>query len=73
MQKAPYVFPLVGGRKVEHLTGNIDALKVRLTDEHIKAIEDAKPFEKAWHAQIIVSVLVRWLQRDCVDVCGRCV
>ena len=61
MQKAPYVFPLVGGRKVEHLTGNIDALKVRLTDEHIKAIEDAKPFEKAWHAQIIVSVCVLFL------------
>ena len=56
MQKAPYVFPLVGGRKIEHLTANIDALKVRLTDEHIKAIEEAKPFEKAWHAQIIVSV-----------------
>ncbi|KAM5542422.1 hypothetical protein V8D89_003881 [Ganoderma adspersum] len=53
MQKAPYVFPLVGGRKVEHLTGNIEALKVRLTEEHMKAIEEAKAFEKAWHAQII--------------------
>ena len=73
MQKAPYVFPLVGGRKVEHLTGNIDALKVRLTDEHIKAIEDAKPFEKAWHAQIIVSIELRRLQGNRVDVCARCV
>ncbi|KAI1791081.1 Aldo/keto reductase [Ganoderma leucocontextum] len=53
MHKAPYVFPLVGGRKVEHLTANLDALGVGLTDAHIKAIEDARPFEKAWHAQII--------------------
>ena|ERR1700712_3021013 len=28
MTKAPYVFPIVGGRKVEHIKGNIDALKV---------------------------------------------
>ena len=57
MQKAPYVFPLVGGRKIEHLADNIEALSLRLTDQHIKDIEEAKSFEKAYHAQIIVSIL----------------
>ncbi|KAH9856357.1 aryl-alcohol dehydrogenase [Lenzites betulinus] len=44
MQKTPYVFPIVGGRKVEHLLGNIEALDIALTAEHVKKIEDAVPF-----------------------------
>ena len=35
MQKAPYVFPLVGGRKVDHIKGNIEALKVDLSEEDV--------------------------------------
>ncbi|PIL22502.1 transporter [Ganoderma sinense ZZ0214-1] len=45
MQKIPYVFPIVGGRKVEHLNANLEALDVVLTPEHIKKIEGAVPFE----------------------------
>lgn len=45
MHKAPYVFPIVGGRKIEHLQGNIDALSLELTDEDMKEIEGAKPFD----------------------------
>ncbi|KAI1781980.1 aryl-alcohol dehydrogenase [NADP+] [Ganoderma leucocontextum] len=45
MQKVPYVFPIVGGRKVEHLHGNLEALDVALTEAHIRKIEDAVPFE----------------------------
>ena len=45
LHKAPYVFPIVGGRKVEHLKGNIDALAVELTDEDIDEIEDAAEFD----------------------------
>lgn len=45
MHKAPYVFPIVGGRKVEHLKGNIEALAVELTQEEIDEIEDAEPFD----------------------------
>jgi aryl-alcohol dehydrogenase-like predicted oxidoreductase len=37
--RAPYVFPLVGGRTVDHIKGNIDALKLRLTEEDVKEIE----------------------------------
>ncbi|KAK4164407.1 NADP-dependent oxidoreductase domain-containing protein [Cladorrhinum sp. PSN259] len=43
--KAPYVFPIVGCRTVEHLKGNIAALEVKLSDEDIKEIEGAVPFD----------------------------
>lgn len=45
MHKAPYVYPIVGGRKVEHLKGNIEALGVELSQEEIDGIEDAEPFD----------------------------
>ena len=45
MQKAPYVFPVIGGRKVEHLYANLEALDIALTDEHIRTIEAAVPFD----------------------------
>ncbi|KAL1880748.1 hypothetical protein Daus18300_001362 [Diaporthe australafricana] len=43
--KAPYVFPIVGGRNIEHLKGNIEALEIKLSDADIKEIEDAVPFD----------------------------
>jgi len=45
MNKAPYVFPIIGGRKVEHLHDNIKAIELKLTDDEIKQIESVKPFE----------------------------
>jgi aryl-alcohol dehydrogenase-like predicted oxidoreductase len=45
MHKAPYVYPIVGGRKVEHLQGNIDALKIQLTEADIEEIEGAYEFD----------------------------
>ncbi|KAM3072360.1 hypothetical protein ACMFMG_009169 [Clarireedia jacksonii] len=45
MKKSPYVFPIVGGRKIEHLKGNIDALSLDLSDEDIKEIEGANAFD----------------------------
>ncbi|KID92071.1 norsolorinic acid reductase [Metarhizium guizhouense ARSEF 977] len=45
MHKTPYVFPVIGGRKVEHLKGNIEALTIELTDEEIRLIEAAVPFD----------------------------
>lgn len=48
MHKTPYVFPIVGGRKVEHLKGNIEALGLELTTEEMKEIESAAPFEKGF-------------------------
>lgn len=45
MHKVPYVFPIIGGRKIDHLKGNIDALSVDLSDEEIDEIEAAEPFD----------------------------
>ena len=45
MHKAPYTFPIVGGRKVEHLKSNIEALTVRLSQEEIEEIDGAYPFD----------------------------
>ncbi len=45
MHKAPYVFPVLGGRKVEHMKGNIDALNIELSPEDIREIDAAVPFD----------------------------
>ncbi|BGP15257.1 hypothetical protein JCM10213_001610 [Rhodosporidiobolus nylandii] len=45
MAKTPYVFPLVGGRKVEHLHDNIKALDIKLTEEQIKKLETVSSFD----------------------------
>jgi aryl-alcohol dehydrogenase-like predicted oxidoreductase len=45
LAKAPRVFPLVGGRKVEHLESNIAALRIKLTPEQIAYLENVVPFE----------------------------
>ncbi|KAI0700083.1 aryl-alcohol dehydrogenase [Cytidiella melzeri] len=45
MHKAPYSFPIIGGRKVEHLLANIEALSIALSDEDIKFIDGLAPFK----------------------------
>lgn len=45
MAKTPNVFPIVGGRKTSHLKGNIDALKIKLTEADLDEIDAAYPFE----------------------------
>lgn len=45
MHKSPHVFPIVGGRKLEHLDGNIRALEIALEDEEIKRIEASFEFD----------------------------
>ena len=58
MQKYPYVFPVIGGRKVEHLHGNIEALTISLSEEQIKFLEDTIPFNPGFPHTMIV--------RDCI-------
>lgn len=55
MQKVPYVFPIIGGRKVEHLHANLEALNITLDDRHIKEIEDAVPFDPGFPYDRFVS------------------
>jgi hypothetical protein len=45
MHKAPYVFPIVGGRNIEHLKGNIEALGLELSEEEIDEIDNVVPFD----------------------------
>lgn len=44
LHKAPYVFPICGGRKVEHLKENIEALGLELSKEDIAEIETGYDF-----------------------------
>ncbi|PPQ79214.1 hypothetical protein CVT25_002820 [Psilocybe cyanescens] len=53
MQKAPFVFPIVGGRKVEHLVQNLEALEISLSDEQIKYLESVVPFDLGFPSSII--------------------
>ena len=55
MQKTPYVFPIVGGRKVEHLMANIEALEITLSKDQIKYLEGVVSFEPGFPNWIIVS------------------
>ncbi|TAQ87962.1 hypothetical protein B7494_g3723 [Chlorociboria aeruginascens] len=51
--KAPYVFPIVGGRTVDHLRRNIEALKIDLSEEDIQTIESVVPFDFGYPHSLI--------------------
>jgi aryl-alcohol dehydrogenase-like predicted oxidoreductase len=51
--KAPNVFPIVGGRKVEHLQDNIQALSIKLTTEQIDYLESVRPFDVGFPSNFI--------------------
>ncbi|KAJ1711772.1 aryl-alcohol dehydrogenase [Aspergillus flavus] len=53
LSKAPYVFPIIGGRKIEHLKDNIKALEIRLTEAQIEYLESIKPFDFGYPANYI--------------------
>ncbi len=57
MQKAPYVFPIIGGRKVDHLLANTEALGISLSDEQIKYLESVSPFDAGFPNTLIVRFL----------------
>lgn len=53
MQKTPNVFPIIGGRKVEHLKDNIQALSLKLSDEQIKYLENQTEFDVGFPGNFI--------------------
>ncbi|KAF5720217.1 aryl-alcohol dehydrogenase AAD14 [Fusarium globosum] len=53
MQKARNVFPIIGGRKIEHLHDNIKALSIHLKDEQISYIESIKEFDAGFPSNFI--------------------
>lgn len=44
LQSQPYVYPIVGGRKVAHLKDNIEALSIHLSDDDFEEINNATNF-----------------------------
>jgi aryl-alcohol dehydrogenase-like predicted oxidoreductase len=55
MQKSTYVFPIIGGRKVEHLLANLEALEIRLSDKQIEYLDSATEFDMGFPYSMIVS------------------
>jgi len=53
LHKTPYVFPIIGGRKIEHLKQNIQALDISLSPEQIHRIDGAKPFDIGFPHNIV--------------------
>ncbi|KAK7044383.1 aryl-alcohol dehydrogenase [Favolaschia claudopus] len=53
MHKAPHVYPVIGGRHVEQLLANIEALDISLSDEQMAYIDGILPFDKGFPANFI--------------------
>lgn len=45
MQKTPYLFPILGGSKVEYLKANVEALSLELTPDDVAEIETGYDFD----------------------------
>jgi aryl-alcohol dehydrogenase-like predicted oxidoreductase len=58
-QKVPYVFPLVGQRKVSHLKGSIGGLSVSLTGEEIEKVESAYKFDHGFPHSFLSGTLFK--------------
>ena len=58
LQKHPYVFPIVGGRKISHIQGNIDALDVYLSDEDIAEVEKGYEFDPGFPHTFLSGTLI---------------
>jgi aryl-alcohol dehydrogenase-like predicted oxidoreductase len=61
LHKLPYVFPIIGGRKVEQLKENITALDISLTPEQVRRIEQAAPFDPGFPNNLVSIVLPRYI------------
>ncbi|KAF9067232.1 NADP-dependent oxidoreductase domain-containing protein [Rhodocollybia butyracea] len=53
MQKTPYVFPIIGGRKIENLVDNLEALDITLNNEQIKELESVVPFNAGFPSDFV--------------------
>jgi hypothetical protein len=53
LHKSPYVFPIVGGRKVSHLRSNVAALQIALTAEEIDDIDNASGFRAGFPHNVV--------------------
>ncbi|EIM83814.1 Aldo/keto reductase [Stereum hirsutum FP-91666 SS1] len=62
MHKTPFVFPILGGRKVEHLEANVKALDITLSAEQINKIESVLNFDKGFpHGMVGDGTTPSWI------------
>ena len=57
------MFPIVGGRKVEHLKQNLQALDISLSPEQVHRIDNAKPLDFGFPYLMIVRILYESIMR----------
>ncbi|KAJ3573459.1 hypothetical protein NP233_g2408 [Leucocoprinus birnbaumii] len=60
MHKTAHVFPILGGRTIEQLTANLEALEIRLSEEQIKFLGNATEFETGFPYSMIGDGTVHW-------------
>lgn len=58
MHKAPFVFPVLGGRRPEQIVGNIEALDISLTDEQMAFLDTATPLDPGFPNYLIVRIKI---------------
>lgn len=60
MHKTTHVFPIIGGRKVEQLMANLEALEIRLSKEQIEYLESATEFDPGFPNSMIGDGTKYW-------------
>ncbi|KAJ7355732.1 NADP-dependent oxidoreductase domain-containing protein [Mycena albidolilacea] len=53
MQKVPYCFPIIGGRKIETMLSNLEALDISLSHTQISYLESIIPFDPGFPHSMI--------------------
>ncbi|KAJ7173643.1 Aldo/keto reductase, partial [Mycena filopes] len=65
MQKVPYCFPVIGGRKIENMLSNIEALDISLSDAQITYLESIVPFDPGFpHTMIGDGKEYNWIMKN---------
>ena len=65
LQRCPYVFPVVGGRKIDHLIDNMKAVEINLSEEQIKYLESQSAFEPGFPYSILGTDPRRFGETQC--------
>ncbi|GAP84860.1 putative aryl-alcohol dehydrogenase Aad14 [Rosellinia necatrix] len=55
--KYPYVYPIIGGRKVQHLEDNIQSLSIQLTEKQVEELEAVTEFDLGFPGTFIGNEL----------------
>lgn len=55
MHRTPYVFPIIGGRKIEDFLANLEALEISLNPSQMAYLESIVPLDLGFPGNLIVS------------------